>query len=66
MDFGNQATAAEISWKKRIEIQSICKKITTHSISSTINLPKRNYRTRNWQIFISKLGNLKIKEQNCI
>lgn len=35
-----QATAPEISWKKRIEIQSICQKYTTHSISSTINLPK--------------------------
>lgn len=35
-----QSIAPEISWKRRIEIQSICQKYTTHSISSTINLPK--------------------------
>lgn len=34
--FGN--TAAEINWKKRIQLQSIVQKYTTHSISSTINL----------------------------
>jgi len=33
------STATEIDWKKRIEIQSIVQKYTTHSISSTINLP---------------------------
>lgn len=33
------ATANEISWLKRIRIQSIVQKYTTHSISSTINLP---------------------------
>lgn len=33
------STAPEIDWKKRIELQSIVQKYTTHSISSTINLP---------------------------
>ena len=33
------ATAPEIDWKKRIELQSLVQKYTTHSISSTINLP---------------------------
>jgi ribonucleoside-diphosphate reductase alpha chain len=33
------ATAPEIDWMKRIEMQQIVQKYTTHSISSTINLP---------------------------
>jgi len=33
------ATANDINWKKRIEIQSILQKYTTSAISSTINLP---------------------------
>jgi ribonucleoside-diphosphate reductase alpha chain len=33
-------SAANIDWKKRIEIQSVIQKYTTHSISSTINLNK--------------------------
>lgn len=32
------ATAGEIDWKKRVALQSIVQKYTTHSISSTINL----------------------------
>ena len=32
-------TANDIDWIKRVEIQSIIQKYTTHSISSTINLP---------------------------
>ncbi len=32
------ATATEIDWKKRVEMQSLIQKYTTHSISSTINL----------------------------
>lgn len=35
----NGATSPEIDWIKRVEIQSIIQKYTTHSISSTINLP---------------------------
>lgn len=33
------ACAPDIDWKKRVEIQAIIQKYTTHSISSTINLP---------------------------
>lgn len=32
------ATASEIDWEKRLEMQRIVQKYTTHSISSTINL----------------------------
>lgn len=34
------ATAPEIDWKKRVEMQALVQKYTTHSISSTINLAK--------------------------
>jgi ribonucleoside-diphosphate reductase alpha chain len=34
------ATAPEINWKKRLEIQAVIQKFVTHSISSTINLPE--------------------------
>lgn len=34
------ATANEIDWLKRVEIQGIIQKYVTHSISSTINLPE--------------------------
>jgi ribonucleoside-diphosphate reductase alpha chain len=34
------ATAAAINWKKRIALQAVVQKYTTHSISSTINLPR--------------------------
>jgi ribonucleoside-diphosphate reductase alpha chain len=34
------ATAPEIDWQKRIEIQAVIQKYVTHSISSTINLPE--------------------------
>ncbi|NLP58802.1 adenosylcobalamin-dependent ribonucleoside-diphosphate reductase [Lutibacter sp. B1] len=33
------ATAPEIDWLKRVEMQALVQKYTTHSISSTINLP---------------------------
>lgn len=33
------STAEEINWEKRIKLQSIVQRYTTHSISSTINLP---------------------------
>lgn len=32
------ATANEIDWKKRVKMQSVLQKYTTHSLSSTINL----------------------------
>lgn len=34
------ATAPEIDWQKRVELQAMVQKYTTHSISSTINLAK--------------------------
>ena len=34
------ADSASINWEQRIELQAIAQKYTTHSISSTINLPK--------------------------
>lgn len=34
------STALEIDWKQRIKLQGIVQKYITHSISSTINLPK--------------------------
>lgn len=33
------STANDIDWNKRVEIQSIIQKYTTHSISTTLNLP---------------------------
>jgi len=36
----NGATAPEIDWQKRVEVQSVIQKFVTHSISSTINLPE--------------------------
>lgn len=33
------STASEIDWSKRVDLQSLVQKYTTHSISSTINLP---------------------------
>jgi ribonucleoside-diphosphate reductase alpha chain len=33
------STAPEIDWVKRVELQAMVQKYTTHSISSTINLP---------------------------
>lgn len=34
------ATANDINWKRRVEIQSILQKYTTNAISSTLNLPE--------------------------
>ncbi len=34
------ATAPEIDWRKRVKMQAVVQKYTTHSISSTINLPE--------------------------
>jgi ribonucleoside-diphosphate reductase alpha chain len=34
-----KSTANDIDWKKRVELQAVIQKYTTHSISSTINLP---------------------------
>jgi len=36
----HNALAADIDWRKRVEIQAVLQKYTTSAISSTINLPK--------------------------
>lgn len=36
----SRSSANDIDWVKRVEIQSLIQKYTTHSISSTINLPR--------------------------
>ncbi len=47
------ATASEIDWMKRIEMQSLIQKYTTHSISSTINLPN--------DVSVDKVGEIYIE-----
>ena len=37
--FQSISCAPDIDWKKRVDVQSIIQKYTSHSISSTINLP---------------------------
>ncbi len=46
------STAPEIDWIKRVEIQSIVQKYTTHSISSTINLPNDVSKEKVGEIYI--------------
>lgn len=45
------STASEIDWKKRIQLQAIVQKYTTHSISSTINLPSDTFPERVSEIY---------------
>jgi ribonucleoside-diphosphate reductase alpha chain len=47
------STAPEIDWMKRIEMQALVQKYTTHSISSTINLPK--------DVSVDKVGEIYIE-----
>jgi len=47
------ATAPEIDWKKRVEMQALVQKYTTHSISSTINLPT--------DVSVEKVGDIYIE-----
>ncbi len=47
------ATAPEIDWQKRIEMQALVQKYTTHSISSTINLPS--------DVSVEKVSNIYIE-----
>ena len=35
-----KSTMADIDWEKRVDMQAVVQKYTTHSISSTINLPE--------------------------
>lgn len=47
------AVASEINWKKRIAMQAIIQKYTTHSISSTLNLPQSTPAETIGDIFIA-------------
>lgn len=47
------ATAPEIDWDKRVEMQALVQKYTTHSISSTINLPK--------DVSVEKVGDIYVE-----
>lgn len=45
------STASEIDWLKRVKIQSVIQKYTTHSISSTINLPADTSKEKVQEIY---------------
>lgn len=47
------STAPEIDWVKRVELQALVQKYTTHSISSTINLPS--------DVSVDKVGEIYIE-----
>ncbi len=47
------STAPEIDWIKRVELQALVQKYTTHSISSTINLPN--------EVPIDKVGEIYVE-----
>jgi ribonucleoside-diphosphate reductase alpha chain len=47
------STAPEIDWVKRVELQAMVQKYTTHSISSTINLPN--------DVSVDKVGEIYIE-----
>ena len=53
------STAPEIDWHKRVKLQGIIQKYITHSISSTINLPKETTEEEIANIYIEawKAGN---------
>jgi ribonucleoside-diphosphate reductase alpha chain len=46
------ATAPEIDWEQRVALQSLVQKYTTHSISSTINLPSDVTEEKVGQIYM--------------
>ncbi|MES2140773.1 MAG: adenosylcobalamin-dependent ribonucleoside-diphosphate reductase [Bacteroidota bacterium] len=47
----NGSTSAEIDWLKRLSIQALVQKYTTHSISSTINLPSEVSKQKVGEIY---------------
>jgi ribonucleoside-diphosphate reductase alpha chain len=54
----NGSTANEIDWLKRLQIQAVVQKYTTHSISSTINLSAETTKEKVEEIYFEawKLG----------
>lgn len=53
------STASEIDWHQRVKLQGIVQKYITHSISSTVNLPKETTEEEIANIYIEawKVGN---------
>jgi ribonucleoside-diphosphate reductase alpha chain len=51
------ATAQEINWEKRVQLQAIVQKYVTHSISSTINLPAETPPERIGEIYFQSWKN---------
>ncbi|WP_236975904.1 adenosylcobalamin-dependent ribonucleoside-diphosphate reductase [Membranihabitans maritimus] len=49
----HNATAPEINWLQRVQMQALVQKYVTHSISSTINLPS--------DVTVEKVGNIYIE-----
>ncbi|MCE9538948.1 MAG: adenosylcobalamin-dependent ribonucleoside-diphosphate reductase [Bacteroidetes bacterium] len=47
----NGSTSTEIDWLKRLNIQALVQKYTTHSISSTINLPSEVSKEKVGEIY---------------
>ncbi len=48
----HNSTAPEIQWKKRVQMQAVVQRYTTHSISSTVNLPENTEPAKISDIFI--------------
>jgi len=63
------STANDIDWIKRVEIQAIIQKYTSHSISSTINLPENVTKEEVSEIYMksydSGLKGVTIYRDNC-
>lgn len=53
------STATEINWRQRVKMQGLIQKYITHSISSTVNLPKKTTEADIADIYIEawKAGN---------
>ena len=47
-----KSTANDIDWKDRLEVQSVIQQFTTHSISSTLNLPKETTKEEVGNIYM--------------
>lgn len=47
-----KATANDICWEKRIEMQAVIQKYTSNAISSTLNLPKEAQKSDVWSIYV--------------
>lgn len=63
------STAQEIDWTKRVELQGIVQKYTSHSISSTVNLPnnvtEESVSTIYQQAWRSRLKGITVYRDGC-